>query len=150
MIKCKNSCPLEKFEGCCVQCPDRETCEDVCEHAVNYTKCEDAVFDEEAGLVALEQQQMTVIKQIADICTAKKQLEAQEKELKDKLKAAMEQYGVKSLDNDILKITYIAATTANSIDSAKLKKLHPDIAAECTKTSAKSAYIKVEVKGGEK
>lgn len=148
MIKCKNSCPLEKFEGCCQCCSEKETCSDVC--TTPPAECEDAIFDEETGLVALEQQQMTVIKQIADICTAKKQLEEQEKVLKDKLKEAMEQFGVKSLDNDILKITYIAATTANSIDSAKLKKLHPDIAAECTKTSAKSAYIKVEVKGGEK
>lgn len=148
MIKCKNSCPLEKFEGCCHCCPDFEQCNDKCPEFPNI--CGESTFDEESGLVALEQQQMAVITQIADICMTKKKLEALEKDLKDKLKEAMEQYGVKSLDNDILKITYIAATTANSIDSAKLKKLHPDIAAECTKTSAKSAYIKVEVKGGEK
>ena len=148
MIKCKNSCPLGKFDGCCHCCPEKDTCSDVCSE--QFDSCGEAVFDEESGLVALEQQQMAVIQQIADICTAKKKLEAQEKELKDKLKEAMEQYSVKSLDNDILKITYIAATTATSVDSAKLKKLHPDIAAECTKTSAKSAYIKVEVKGGEK
>jgi len=148
MIKCKNSCPLEKFKGCCHCCPDFGKCSDECSEVPN--SCGESTFDEESGLVALEQQKMAVIKRIADICTAKKQLEEQEKELKDKLKEAMEQFGVKSLDNDVLKITYIAATTANSIDSAKLKKLHPDIAAECTKTSAKSAYIKVEVKGGEK
>lgn len=144
MIKCKNKCPVGKFDGCCHCCPDKATCDEVC--TTKLEGCDDAVFDEESGLVALEQQQMTVIKKIADICTAKKQLEAQEKELKDKLKEAMEHYGVKSLNNDILKITYIAATTANSIDSSKLKKMHPDIAAECTKTSNKSAYIKVEVK----
>lgn len=148
MIKCKNSCPLEKFEGCCHCCPDFEQCNDKCPEFPNI--CGESTFDEESGLVALEQQQMAVITRIADICMTKKKLEALEKDLKDKLKEAMEQYGVKSLDNDILKITYIAATTANFIDSAKLKKLHPDIAAECTKTSAKSAYIKVEVKGGEK
>lgn len=146
MIKCKNSCPLGKYDGCCKDCPEKK-CADACTE--DPSTCGESTYDEEAGLVTLEQH-MTVIKQIADICTAKKQLEAQEKELKDKLKEAMEQYGVKSLDNDILKITYIAATTANSIDSAKLKKLHPDVAAECTKTSVKSAYIKVEVKGGEK
>ena len=43
MIKCKNSCPKGKFEGCCVQCPERETCSDVCEQAVNYQDCADAI-----------------------------------------------------------------------------------------------------------
>ena len=59
---------------------------------------------------------------------------------------AMEEYGVKMFDNDLLKVTYIAATTATSIDSAKLKKKYPAIAEECSKTSAKSAYVKVEIK----
>lgn len=148
MIKCKNSCPLEKFEGCCHSCPYIEGCTDACEN--DPATCGEAIFDEESGLAVIEQQQMAVIQKIADICTAKKQLEAQEKDLKDKLKEAMEQYGVKSLDNDILKITYIAATTATSIDSPKLKKKYPDIASECSKTSAKSSYIKVELKGGDK
>jgi len=31
MIKCKNSCPLDKFEGCCHSCPDIETCKDALE-----------------------------------------------------------------------------------------------------------------------
>lgn len=148
MIKCKNKCPFGKFDGCCCECPEREDCNETCQEEP--TACGESTFDDESGLVALEQQQITVIQKIADICTTKKQLEAQEKELKDNLKKAMEQYGVKSIDNDILKITYIAATTTTSIDSAKLKKLHPDIAAECSKTSAKSAYIKVEVKDGGK
>lgn len=147
MVKCKNECPLQKFDGCCFFCPDRDSCKDVCESVANYAKCEDAIFDESSGMVAFQEQQLATIQQIADLVTAKKTLEIQEKELKDKLKEAMEQYGVKSLDNDILKITYIAATTATSIDSAKLKKLHPDIASECSKTSQKSAYVKVEVKG---
>lgn len=144
MTKCMNECPLGKFDGCCYSCPEREDCTDSCSESVENCGC--AIFNEETGLAEFEHQQMTIIKKIAEICTAKKQLEATEKEMKDKLKQAMELYGVKSLNNNLLKITYIEATTANSIDSTKLKKLHPDIAAECTKTSNKSAYIKVEVK----
>lgn len=147
MIKCNNECPLGKFNGCCHSCPDIETCKDVCES--NPETCGEATFDEETGLVAFKEQQLSVLKQIADLITAKKKLEEQEKELKDKLKEAMEKYGVKKFDSDILKITYIAETTATSIDSAKLKKKYPAIADECSKTSKKSAYIKVEVKDGE-
>ena len=62
----------------------------------------------------------------------------------------MEKYGVKKFESDILNITYVAESVATSIDSAKLKKLHPDIAEECSKVSKKSAYIKVEVKGVKK
>lgn len=143
-IKCNNKCSLEKFEGCCYCCPERDSCPNMCSE--HYSDCGESTIYGDTGLVVLQQEQMAVIQKIADICTQKKQLEATEKELKDKLKAAMEQYGVKSLDNDILKITYIAATASTSIDSAKLKKKYPDIAAECSKTSNRSAYIKVEVK----
>jgi len=150
MIKCKNSCPKGKFEGCCVQCPERETCSDVCEQAVNYQDCADAIFDEETALATFKSQSVAVLEKIAAVVNMKKQCEEQEKTLKDQLKQAMEQYGVKKFESDILNITYVAESTATSIDGAKLKKLHPDIAQECSKVSKKSAYIKVEVKGGEK
>ena len=133
MIKCNNECPLGKFDGCCHSCPDIEICKDACES--NPDTCGEVTFDEETGLVAFKEQQLSVLKQ-----------EEQEAELKAKLKEAMEKYGIKKFDSDILKITYIAETTATSIDSAKLKKKYPAIAEECSKTSEKSAYIKVEIK----
>jgi len=148
MIKCNNECPLGKFDGCCHSCPDIETCKDACES--NPETCGESTFDEETGLVAFKEQQLSVLQQIADLITTKKKLEEQEKELKDKLKEAMEKFNIKKFDSDILKITYIAETTATSIDSAKLKKKYPAIADECSKTSNKSAYIKVEVKDDEK
>jgi len=92
---------------------------------------------------------MTVLQNIADLCTTKKQIEAQEKELKDKLKQAMEQFGIKKFESDILNITYVPEGTQSKVDTTKLKKLYPDIAEECTKVSKTSAYIKVTVKGGE-
>jgi hypothetical protein len=144
MIKCNNECPLKKFDGCCHSCPHFEGCEEACESEPN--TCGEAIFDEEAGLIAFQEQQLAVLQQVADLITAKKKIEEQEKNLKDKLKEAMEKFNVKKFDSDILKITYIAETTATSIDSAKLKKKYPAIADECSKTSKKSAYIKVEVK----
>ena len=101
---------------------------------------------EETGLQVFQQGQLVVLQKIADIVTAKKKLEEQEKELKEKLKEAMEKYNIKKFESDILNITYVAESTKTSIDSAKLKKKYPEIAAECSKTSKTSAYVKVMVK----
>lgn len=146
MIKCKNSCPRGQFEGCCFECELKETCEEACE--LNPSECGDSIMDDagEAGLQLFQQGQMAVIQKIADIVTAKKKLEEQEKDLKVKLKDAMERCNIKKFSSDILNITYVAATTATSVDSKKLKEKHPKIYKECSKTSNKSAYVKVEVK----
>ncbi len=147
MIKCKNSCPLDKFEGCCVECEFKNTCEEACQ--LNPFECGDSIMqdtEEEIGLQVFKQGQIAVLKQIADIITTKKKLEEQEAELKAKLKEAMEKCNIKKFESDILDITYVAESTKTSIDSAKLKKKYPEIAAECSKTSKTSAYIKVTVK----
>mgnify|MGYP005758409777 CR=1 FL=1 len=102
--------------------------------------------DEEKALEAFKGGQLEVLKNIAAIVQQKKDLEAKEADLKVKLQTAMETYRIKKFTSDILNITYVAATTSTSIDSAKLKKKYPDIAAECSKTSNKKAYIKVEIK----
>lgn len=148
MIKCKNQCLLERFDGCCACCPERDACNDRCEHLPEQCGC--AIFDEETALATFQTKQLAVLKKIASVVNMKKQCEEQEKELKDQLKKAMEEYGVKKFESDVLNITYVAETTSTSIDSTKLKKLHPDIAKECSKVSKKSSYIKVEVKAGER
>jgi predicted phage-related endonuclease len=58
----------------------------------------------------------------------------------------MELHGVKKFESDVLNLTYIAATTATSVDSKKLKADHPEIYDECSKVSNKKAYVKVVVK----
>lgn len=148
MIKCENSCPLGKFDGCCACCPEKDGCSERCTEVPE--ECGTATFDEETALATFQTKQLAVLKKIASVVSMKKQCEEQEKELKDQLKKAMEEYGVKKFESDILNITYVAETTSTSIDSAKLKKLHPEIAVECSKTSKKSSYIKVEVKAGDK
>lgn len=147
MIKCENSCPLGKFNGCCYCCPEKETCQEMCSEVPE--KCGCSVYEEGQELELFKNQQMTVLQNIADLCTAKKQIEAQEKGLKDKLKQAMEQYGIKKFESEILNITYVPEGTQTKVDTTKLKKLHPDVAAECSKTSKTSSYIKVTVKGGD-
>ena len=149
MIKCKNPCPLAKHDNlCCSACEENKTCEEAC--VLDPSICEDAIIEsEETGLELFKQQQSGVIQKISDLIIAKKTLEERENELKRQLKEAMEICNIKKFESDILNITYVAATTANSIDSKKLKQKYPDIAEECSKESKRSAYVKITMKGDE-
>lgn len=147
MIKCRNSCPLGKFDGCCVECEFKNTCKEAC--SLNPSDCEDSAIDEvseETGLQLFQQGEATVINRIENILKAKKQLDEEEKKLKEKLKEAMEFYGVKKFESDHLTITYVAETTTTTIDTSKLKKKYPEIAKECSRETKKSAYVRVSIK----
>lgn len=145
MIKCENKCILEKFDGCCHSCSEFDTCKSACSEHPNECGC--ATFDEESGLELFKTKHIAILNGISDLVLKKKKIEEDEKQMKELLKTAMEKYGIKKLDSDVVTITYVAATTSVSVDTAKLKKYHPKIAEECSKTSSKSAYIKIDTKG---
>lgn len=65
----------------------------------------------------------------------KKEIDRQVSEITDTVKDLMRTKGIKTFENDLVKITYVAPTTRESIDSKKLKAELPDIAAKYTKTS---------------
>ena len=109
-------------------CPDAETIQD--------------------GMIPFESAGAVAIKQITSLLHLKKQLEDQEKELKQKLVEAMEAHGIKSFENEDIKMVYVAPTTKRTIDSARLRKDHPDIVAHYTKASNVAASVRVTVKGG--
>ncbi len=147
MIKCtmSESCPKEKT-CCCCQCEEKEGCNDSCDNLDNLANCGYAQMDQEDALAVMKKDAATVIKAITALTVQKKKIEDQEKEMRMQLIKAMEQYGVKKFDNEIVKFTYIAPTVRNSIDSAKLKKELPDVAAKYMKISNVSASVKIEVK----
>lgn len=146
MIKCKNKCPLKKFEGCCHSCPEHDKCSDSCTGDPN--GCKDAIFDEESALVAFQTTQLATLNSIASLTAHKKAIEEQEKTMKAAPFDAMEQYGITKFESDVLNLTYVAPTVSHGIDSAKLKKKYPDVAAECAKDTPKAGYVKIILKGG--
>ena len=133
---------------CCFYCDRKDSCEEACGDAKDGVaqKCQDA-FSEENALLTMKKDAAAVIKAIADLTIQKKKLEEKEKEMRAQLVKAMEQYGVKKFESDSVTFTYIAPTVRNTIDSAKLKKEMPDVAAKYMKTSNVSASVKIEVKG---
>ena len=68
------------------------------------------------------------------------------KEVKEKMKIAMEENNRLTYEDDFIKITYRKASTRTTVDSAKLKKELPDIYEEYSKTSNVSSSISVEAK----
>ena len=83
---------------------------------------------------------------IKSIEEKKKKAEEQAKELRAELMKAMEANGVKSFENDLIRITYVASSTRQSIDSAKLKKEQPAIYASYLKSSEVKASLRITLK----
>lgn len=132
---------------CCGTCEDKETCNNCCEEALmgKHSTCTEAetVTNE---MMQFESAVPDTIKKITTLIQMKKELDEQEKQLKQKLVEAMEMYSVKSFENDQIKMTYVAPTTRSTIDSTRLKKDHPDIVKQYSKTSNVSASVRVTVK----
>lgn len=144
MIKCKLAMETEaECQMCCLYCDKRKECADACRNIEE--NCEEAV-GEETELDVMNSAVPDVLKAITDITVQKKKLEEQEKLMKKKLQEAMEQHGIKSFENADVKFLYVAPTTRTTIDSAKLKKDHPDIAEQYSKTSNVSASVRITVK----
>ena len=89
---------------------------------------------------------VTVQRELKSIDDRKKELEKIEAELKSFLIEKMEETGVKSIDNDYFRITYVAPFTRETIDGARLKKEQPEIAGQYLKTSVTNASVKITLK----
>lgn len=100
-------------------------------------------------LVAFKNEKAELIKGISDLEIQVKKLQEKEKELKESMLAAMEEYGIKSFsieDGDSkVTFTYVAETTQKKLDTTSLKKDHPDICEQYMKESSRSAYIMAKV-----
>ena len=84
---------------------------------------------------------------IAEAERTKKEAEAREKALKEAIIKAMEQNGItEPIDCGSLRITYVAPYEKKTVDSTRLKKDLPEIAAEYMKTSTVSATIRIAFK----
>lgn len=90
-------------------------------------------------LVAIQNE----LKSIGD---RKKELEQQEAEFKEILIKKMEESGIKQIDNNYFKITYIAPTNRETVDTTRLKKELPDIASEYTKNTLVKASVRITLK----
>lgn len=102
--------------------------------------------DNNQELALFQSKAIAVMQGIAELDRQKKLLEAQDKTLRQELQEAMDKYGVKKFENDILKITYVEPTTRTTIDSARLKKELPAVAEKYSKISQVKGSVRIDVK----
>lgn len=147
MIRCKDG-ECGKYGGnkCCYDCSEINTCKDKCEEADPQT-CDCAeIYEETTDIALFQSNAMVIMQKIAELDLQKKQLEAQDKVVRQELQEAMDKYGIKKFENDILKITYVEPTTRSTIDTKKLKEDLPAIAEKYTKRSVVKGSVRIEVK----
>ena len=76
-----------------------------------------------------------------------KRLDRERKEAKAKILEAMEKYGVKAFENDILKLTYVDETVTTGLDTRAFQMGDPDVYEDALekypKETRRSAYIKI-------
>lgn len=128
---------------CCIECEDKDTCKYVCSYFLE--DCPDG-YDESSAMQVFNDKAIVLMKNIAQLDKQKKILENQDKEVREALKKTMDEFGIKSFENDILKVTFVAETTRSSIDSKKLQKELPEIAEKYSKTTKVSASVRITVK----
>ena len=97
-----------------------------------------------------EQASMIIFQKLADFKKQKEAMEAAEKKLKDDLQKSMEAYGIKSFKNDLVTISYVEASTSESLDTKAMQekepKLYAELLADYKKVKKTSAYVKITVK----
>lgn len=101
-------------------------------------------------VVQFNQQYLAVFKSLSNITKQKKELEKQEKEIKEYLQEKMEEFGIDKIDNQYITITRVKASEKISIDLGKLEKkentLYDELLRDYPKITKKKAYLVFKVK----
>lgn len=96
------------------------------------------------------QEAKSLMQNIALLASQKKEIEDEEKQMREQLLEACEKYGVKKIDNEHVKITKVDATTSKSIDTKKIAKMDPalyeELKREYTKITNRKAYLRITPK----
>lgn len=144
MVRCKEFDCKDYGDICCFNCVDRADCTSSCSEDPN--KCGKSVTENPQELTLFQSKAIAIMQEIAELDRMKKQLEAKDKVVRQELQEAMDKYGIKKFENDILKVTYVEPTTRSTIDSKKLKEELPAIAEKYTKTTVVKGSVRIEVK----
>ncbi len=134
---------------CCWSCEEREGCRDACASFISDTeameKCP-CIVKEENALAVFQIKAVNVIQNMVQLLQQKKALEEKEKTVREELTAAMDAFGIKSFENDILKVTFKAASVRSGVDSKALKAKFPEVYKEVQTETPVKASIAISLK----
>jgi len=144
MLKCKDGqCSKYGNNQCCFECTD-DDCMDRCECVPAHCGVSEEV--QNTDLALFQNKAMMVMQTIVNLNQQKKILEDRDKAVRAELQKAMDEFGIKQFENDLLKVTYVEPTTRTTIDSARLKKELPAVAEKYSKVSQVKGSVRIEVK----
>lgn len=126
--------------GDCNSGDDIEECHNCWFNAIKDIKFK----DNPAGLFQTDV--LPILAQLAESEAAYKELTEKRDSLKAQLLESMDKYNIEKWENDKFSITYVKGGTTTTIDSKKVKLLHPEVFEECSKTSSRKPSIRFKVK----
>lgn len=101
-------------------------------------------------LERFNEQALSVMKNIAHFAKRKSEIEAKDKALRDELLKLCEEYGVESVDNEFVKISYVKGSESVSVDLKQLQSKEPDLYSELLedypKKSVRKPYMRIVAK----
>ncbi|MYU49141.1 hypothetical protein FYL20_08800 [Lactobacillus salivarius] len=101
-------------------------------------------------LTEFEQSNIALFKDLKLLDNSIKELQNKQKRYKDELVKQMEQYNVKSIDNDFVKVTYVGPTQSTSVDLKAFKEKEPEeydmLLNDYPKVTNRKGYVRIKVK----
>ena len=93
---------------------------------------------------------LATMQRYADLEKTVKELEETKKNVRAEIQEAMEAYGVRSVDNEFMKITIVSPSYSKTIDTAAMRIAKPDLYDELMdrfpKVIEKKASLRVKLK----
>ncbi|MDY5929879.1 MAG: hypothetical protein SPJ27_07585 [Candidatus Onthovivens sp.] len=108
-------------------------------------------MEENKNQIALfEQKYLSAFQDLQQMKKAKETLEKREIDIKNELLDAMKEYGIKSIKNEYITISYVDGTTTETIDLKALQEKEPELYKELLedykKTTIRNPYVKFVIK----
>lgn len=104
----------------------------------------------ENEVALFEKNNMVIFQRLAEFKKVQDEMKAQEEKLKADLEKSMAVHGIKSFKNEYVTLSYIEASTSETIDlkamQEKEPQLYDELLADYRKVTNKKAYVRITVK----
>ena len=101
-------------------------------------------------LTEFEQANLVLMTKLAQSEQLVREVKEMQEAYKRELKEAMEKYNIKSIDNDLVKVTVVPESESTTVDLKTFKEKEPDeydaLLADYPKVVKRSSYVRIKVK----
>ncbi|ASR40284.1 hypothetical protein [Ligilactobacillus agilis] len=101
-------------------------------------------------LTEFEQANLVLMTKLAQSEQLVREVKEMQESYKRELKDAMEKYNIKSIDNDLVKVTVVPESESTTVDLKTFREKEPDeydgLLADYPKVVKRSSYVRIKVK----